>query len=238
MQQDTQRKSRPLTDLLLSIVIPSIVLMNFSDAENLGPRAALVVALAFPAGLGLYELLRYRATNYIALLGLVSVLLTGGIGLLQLDPKWLAVKEAAIPAVLGIAVLLSARVGYPLVKTLLYNPAVLDTDKISRLLRERGHEASFEARLTIANHLLGATFFFSATMNYLLATWVVTSPAGSEAFNEELGRMTLLSYPVIALPCMAMMLGILFMLGRSIKQYTGLGLEQALAPSLTGEQNP
>ena len=237
MQQDTQRKSRPLTDLLLGIVIPSIVLMNFSDAESLGPRAALVVALAFPAGLGLYELLRYRAANYIALLGLVSVLLTGGIGLLQLDPKWLAVKEAAIPAVLGIAVLLSARIGYPLVKTLLYNPAVLDTEKISSLLRERGHDAAFEARLTTANHLLGATFFFSATMNYLLATWIVTSPAGSEAFNEELGRMTLLSYPVIALPCTAMMLGILFMLGRSIRQFTGLKLEEALATSLSGDND-
>ena len=74
------RQSRALTDLLLGIVIPSIVLINLSDAERLGPQAALLVALAFPIGLGLYELLRYRAANYIALLGLVSILLTGGIG--------------------------------------------------------------------------------------------------------------------------------------------------------------
>jgi hypothetical protein len=37
------------------------------------------------------------------MLGFVSVLLTGGIGLLQLDPKWIAVKEAAVPAVIGLA---------------------------------------------------------------------------------------------------------------------------------------
>lgn len=224
-----QRQSRPFTDLLLSIVIPSIVLMNLSDAERLGPQVALVVALAFPVGLGLYELVRYRVTNYIALLGLVSVLLTGGIGLLQLDPQWLAVKEAAIPAVLGIAVLLSARLGFPLIRTLLYNPAVMNTEKISRALSERGFTEAFEERLSGANTLLGGTFFFSAAMNYLLATWIVTSPAGSAAFNEELGRMTILSYPVIALPSMAMMLAILFMLWRSIHKYTGLSLEEALA---------
>jgi intracellular septation protein A len=224
-----QRQSRPLTDLLLSIVIPSIVLMNLSDAERLGPQVALVVALAFPVGLGLYELLRYRITNYIALLGLVSVLLTGGIGLLELDPQWLAVKEAAIPAVLGIAVLVSARLGFPLIRTLLYNPAVLNTEKITRLLNERGFSEAFDARLAGANTLLSGTFFFSAAMNYLLATWIVTSPAGSAAFNEELGRMTILSYPVIALPSMAMMLAILFMLWRSIHKYTGLSLEEVLA---------
>ncbi len=228
-----QRKPRPLTDLLLSIVVPSIVLMNFSDADKLGPQLALVVALAFPVGLGLYELLRYRATNYIALLGLVSVLLTGGIGLLQLDPQWLALKEAAIPAILGIAVLLSAQLGYPLVKTLLYNPAILDTDKINRIVREQGHAEKLEARLSTATYLFGATFFFSAVMNYLLTTWIVTSPAGSPAFNEELGRLALLSYPVIAIPSMAMMLAIMFYLWRSIHGFTGLKLEEALSPSLS-----
>ena len=133
-----ERKPRPLLDLLLSIVIPSIVLMRFSGDDDLGASGALVVALAFPIGLGLYELLRYRQTNYIAVLGLVSVLLTGGIGLLQLDTGWLAVKEASIPAVIGIAILVSERLGYPLVRVLIYNPKVLDTEKISRLLLEHG----------------------------------------------------------------------------------------------------
>lgn len=225
----TQRKPRPLLDLLLSIVIPSIVLMRFSGEADLGPGTALVTALAFPVGLGLYELLRYRNTNYIAVLGLISVLLTGGIGLLQLDPGWLAVKEAAIPAIIGIAVLVSARLGYPLIRVLLFNPNILDTDRITRLLHERGVHAQFDRRLAQATQLLAATFFFSAVMNYLLATWIVTSPAGSTAFNEELGRLTLLSYPVIAIPSMLMMLGILVFLWRSIRRYTGLDLEEILA---------
>ena len=223
------RKPRPLIDLLLSIVIPSIILMKFSDDSNLGASGSLVVALAFPIGLGLYELIRFKVTNYIALLGLVSVLLTGSIGLLQLDAEWLAIKEAAIPALLGIAVLVSARLGYPLIKTLLYNPKILDTEKISRILRERGHADLFETRLLNATYLLSGTFFFSAVMNYLLATWIVTSPSGTSAFSKELGQLTLISYPIIAIPSMAMMLAIFYFLWRSIHNLTGLKLEEILA---------
>ena len=230
-----QRKSSPLIDLLFSIVIPSIILMKFSGDEALGARDALIIALAFPISLGLYELIRYRATNYIALLGFVSVLLTGGIGLLQLDSQWLAVKEAAIPAVLGIAILISIRLRKPLIKVLLYNPNIFNTEKITEILNQRGHLETFENRLLNATYWLSGTFFFSAVMNYLLASWIVTSPSGSVAFNEELGRLTLLSYPVIAIPSMLMMLVIIYFVWRSTQTLTGLKLEEILAPSLTGD---
>ena len=222
-------KPRPLIDILVSIVIPSIILMKFSGENDLGASGALVAALAFPIGWGLYELIRYRVKNFISLLGLISVLLTGSIGLLQLDSGWLAVKEAAIPAILGIVVSISAQIGKPLIKILLYNPMVLNTEKIALILRQRGHEKTFDIRLRNATYLLGGTFFFSALMNYLLATWIVVSPTGSEAFNEELGRMTLLSYPVIAIPSMVMMFGIFYLLWRCINRLTGLGLEEMLA---------
>ena len=222
-------KPRPLIDILVSIVIPSMVLMKFSGADDLGASGALITALAFPLIWGLYELVRFNIKNYIALLGLISVLLTGSIGLLQLDTQWLAVKEAAIPGLIGVVVLVSARLGYPLIKTLLYNPKVLDTERISRILDERGFAKLFETRLLNATYMLSGTFFFSALMNYLLATWIVTSPAGSEAFNEELGRLTLVSYPVIVIPSMLMMFAIFYFLWRSIHGLTGLKLEEILA---------
>ena len=219
---------RPLIDLLVSIVIPSIILMKFSGESDLGPAGALVVALAFPVGWGMYELVRFGVKNYIAALGLVSVLLTGGIGLLQLDTQWLAVKEAAIPGLIGLAVLVSARTRYPLIRTLLYNPTIMDTGKIKHKLEALGNTAAFESRLLNATYLLGGTFFFSAVMNYILAKWIVHSPAGSAAFNEELGRLTLLSYPVIAIPSMLMMLAIFYYLWRTIHGMTGLALEDIL----------
>ena len=225
-------KPRPLVDILVSIIIPSTILMKFSDVNELGASGALLVALAFPVAWGLYELIRFNIKNYIALLGLISVLLTGSIGLLQLDTQWLAVKEAAIPALLGIVVMLSARLGYPLIKTLLYNPKVLDTEKISRILSERNHDRVFEVRLLNATYMLSGTFFFSAVMNYLLATWIVSSPSGTAAFNEELGQLTLVSYPVIVIPSMVMMFAIFYFLWRSINNLTGLKLEEILASSL------
>ncbi len=230
------RKPRPLVDLLVSIVIPSVILMKFSGEENLGATQALVVALAFPISLGLYELIRYRITNYIALLGLVSVLLTGGIGLLKLDSEWLAVKEAAIPAILGIGLMISAHLRYPLIKKILFNPAILNTEKISQILDERGYNEIFETRLLNATYFLSGTFFFSAVMNYLLATWIVTSPSGSAMFNEELGRLTLISYPVIAIPSMLMMMGIFYFLWRSVHNLTGLKLEEVLVETDTAKK--
>lgn len=221
-----EHKPKPLIDLLVSIVLPSFVLMKLSDPEQLGATMALVVALAFPLGWGVIELARYRKFNFIALLGVISVLLTGGIGLLELDPKWLAVKEAAIPSIIGIAVLVSAYTPYPLVRTLLYNPKIIDTEKVEARLESLGNKQSFDARIHNATYYLSGTFLFSAIMNYLLATWIVTSPAGTPEFNEQLGEMTLLSYPVIAIPSMIMMMALMYYLWVTVRKLTGLTLEE------------
>ena len=68
-------------------------------------------------------------------------------------------------------------------------------------------------------------------MNYVLAKWIVVSPAGTEAFNDELGRMTLLSYPMIAIPSMVMLMAIFYYLWKTIHGLTGLSLEEIMANS-------
>lgn len=231
------QKSNPLLELLINILIPSVILMKFSGEQNLGAVGGLLVALAFPLGWGAIELLGRRKLNWFSVLGLVSILLTGGIGLLRLDTQWLAVKEAAIPGLIGLAVLLSARTRFPLVKTLLFSPALIDVPRVQQQLQARGTSRDFEGRLLKANHLLGGTFFFSAAMNYFLATWIVISPAGSEAFNAELGRLTLLSYPMIALPSMLMMMAVLVYLARAMRELAGLKLVEALNPALADRQS-
>ncbi|MFP5409609.1 MAG: VC0807 family protein [Gammaproteobacteria bacterium] len=228
MSDTTAARANPLVELAVTIVIPAVILMKASGDDVLGPIHALLVALAFPLGWGALELKRRGKPGWMAALGLVSVVLTGGIGLLALDPQWLAIKEAAVPGVVGLAVLGSAYTRYPLVKTLLYNPAVVDVARVQQHLDERGNVDTFERRLLLANTLLAGTFFFSSAMNYALATWIVTSPAGSTAFNEELGRLTLLSYPMIALPSMLMMMAVLIFLARSARRLTGLALADML----------
>jgi hypothetical protein len=229
MQPASTHKPRPMIDLMVSLVIPSVILMKFSGAENLGATAALIVALTFPLSWGLFEFFRYRQFNFIALLGLISIVLTGGIGLLQLDPQWLAIKEAAIPGLIGTGVLLSTYTRYPLIRTMVYNPKFINVEMIRQRLKESDNSGAFESRLQNATYLLSSTFLFSSAMNYILATVVVTSPAGSASFNEELGRMTLLSYPVIAIPSTLMMIGIFYYLWRTINGLTGLKLEEVLA---------
>lgn len=229
MNSAPTHRPRPMIDLMVSIVLPAFVLMKLSGEDALGASGGLIVALAFPLGWGLFELIKYRKFNFIALLGLVNVLLTGGIGLLELDTKWLAIKEAAIPATIGVVVLLSTFTSSPLVKTLLFNPNLMDVETIKQRLQKHNSSAAFEARLLKATYLVAGSFAFSATMNYVLAKWIVISPAGTAAFNEELGQLTLYSYPMIALPSTLMMMGIFYYLWRTIHDLTGLKLEQVLA---------
>lgn len=237
IQNVTPHKQRPIVDLFVSIIIPSTILMKLSGENDFGASGALITALAFPISWGLFELLKYKKLNYIAVLGLISVLLTGGIALLQLDLKWLAIKEAAIPALIGVAVLISTRTRYPLIRTLLYNPNILNVNKIQQRLETNNTSQMFETRLLYATYWLSSTFLFSAIMNYALAKWVVTSPTGSAAFNEELGQMTLLSYPVIAIPSMVMMTALFYFLWRTIHNMTGLELEEIILTNQPDEKH-
>lgn len=225
----TESETRsPLLEIAVTLLIPSLILMQLSKPEHLGAVGALLLALALPIGWGLRELLTSRKFSLFAGLGIVSLLLTGGIGLLELDTRWLAVKEAAIPGVLGLIVAVSALTRAPLVRVLLYNPMLLDIAKIDAALAGRGNLQAFESRLRGATWMLAGSFAFSSVMNYLLATWIVTSPGGSAAFNEQLGRLTLLSYPMIALPATLIMMAVLWYLAVGMKRLAGLSLSDAL----------
>ncbi|GAL03131.1 hypothetical protein JCM19237_6024 [Photobacterium aphoticum] len=224
----TEKKPSPLNDIIFNVIVPSVILMKFSSDEYLGAVGGLVVALAFPVLFGGYELFKYKKFNFISLLGIVSVLLTGGIGLLELDNKWLAVKEALIPGLIGIGVFISTFTKYPVVSKMLINDTVLNMSLIHEKLNEFGNKQKFERSLVTANYLFASTFVFSSVMNYVLAKVIVTSPSGTQAFNEELGRMTLVSYPMIAIPSMLMMMGIFFYMWRQIRQMTQLESAQIL----------
>lgn len=217
-----------MLSLALNIAIPAVILMKLSGENALGPVWALVVALVFPLGYGVADFARRREWNIVSILGFVSVLLTGGIGLMHLDPKWIAVKEAAVPAVIGIAVVLSLRTRFPIVRTLLYNDKIIRVHEVDKALARQGNRQAFDQTLVIASWMLAASFFVSAILNFVLAKWIVKSPPGTVAFNEELGRMTALSYPVIVVPSMVIMIATLWYLFRRIRQLTNLDLEQIL----------
>jgi len=224
----TQSKPNPLLEIGITVLVPAFILMKLSSPERLGPIGALLLALAFPLTWGLWHGVRHRKLNWFSVLGVVSTLLTGGIGLLKLDAQWLAVKEAAVPGLIGLVVLGSNFTKSPLIRVLVFNAQLFDVEKVNHALAARHNTVPFELRLRAGTFLLAGTFFFSSVANYILARYIVSAPAGTEAFNEQLGRLTLLSYPVIAIPSMLMMMGLMFWLARGAKQLTGMDLGDML----------
>ena len=228
--QKPQKKSHGslLANLALNIIIPTLILTKLSGEDDLGPRLAIIVALAFPIGYGLYDFLKTREANIFSILGVISILLTGGISLFELDPKYIAIKEAAIPGIIGLITLISHYTPYPIVEKLLFNEQIMDVEKIKRVAEERGASNTLQTRLRNTSYLVAGSFFLSSTLNYILAKWIVVSSPGTTAYTEELGKMTALSFPVIALPSMVVMMASLFYLFKGIEKLTALSLEDIL----------
>lgn len=226
--QPKPKKESMLANLLMNIVIPTLILTKLSSDEYLGATWGLVVALAFPVGYGLRDFLINKKFNAFSALGIVSVLLTGGLSLFHLAPEYFAIKEAAIPGILGIVTLFSMKTRYPLVKTFVYNDKVLKIHKVDAALQQYGTKKHFERTLTNASLMIAASFFLSSILNYVLAKIILVSQPGTTEFNAELGKMTALSYPVIALPMMIIMMGTLFYVFRSIRLLTHLTLEEVI----------
>jgi len=233
------KKENLLINLVFNILIPTLVLSKLSKDTLLGPVLGLVVALAFPLGYGVWDFLERRKANFISIIGFISVLLTGGLGLMHVGGMGFAIKEAAVPAVIGVAVLLSLKSKTPLVRSMLYNEQVIDVERVDAVLAEKGNRKEFDRLMVEASWLLSISFLVSAALNFGLARYLLKSPAGTAEFNAELGKMHFLSWPVIVIPSMAMMMFALWRLLGGIKKITGLELEQIFKtppPKATAEK--
>ena len=225
----TKQKATPrkmLIELVLCILLPTLILKYASSDEILGTNWALVAALSLPLAVAIFELIKERKIGFVAALGFISILLTGGIGLLKLPSDYIAIKEALIPGVIALATLVSSYTKYPLIRTFLYNDLIMDTEKIAEHLEQNDKQNAFDQMMVKATWMLAASFSLSAVLNYLLAIWIIKSPTGSEAFNSELGTMTLMSYPVIVVPCMIITVYALYYVISNIHRLTGLKLEE------------
>lgn len=213
------------SNLLFNIVIPTLILTKASGDDMLGPTLGVICALAFPLAFGLWDLRAAGKVNVFSVLGIVSVLLTGGISLLKLPPEYIAIKEALIPGLIGIGVLLSLNTRFSVVRMIILNDELLDVERLQHSVAERGEQHNFDRHLSVANKIVAASFFLSSALNYGLARYIVTSPAGTPEYNEQLGTMTALSYPVIVLPSMIVLGIAIWYLFKQVRQATGQGLE-------------
>lgn len=217
-----------LLNILLNIVIPTLILMKGSKEQYLGPTYGLLVALAFPIAYGLYDFSKTRKVNVFSIIGIVSVMLTGGISLFKLPPEYMAIKEASIPGLLGLICLGSIYTRFPLVRTFLYNDKVMQVDKVHNALVQANNVQAFESVLKYASYMLAGSFFLSSALNYILAKVILVSAPGTEAYNAELGKMMALSFPVITIPSLIVTFGALLYLFRNITRLTHLKWEDIL----------
>jgi hypothetical protein len=220
------KAENPFINLICNIVIPTIVLMKLSTEQRLGPLWGLIVALIFPIGYGSYDLVRRKKTNVLSILGFVSVLISGGLALAKIGGMGFAIKDAALPTIIGVAVLLSLRSKSPLVRELLYNESIIDVPRVDAALVARGHKEQFETMLRRASVYLALTFIASAPVNFALALYILRSPPGTPEFNAELGKMHWVGPLVIAVPSMIVMMTVFWKLMNGLAELSGLAQEE------------
>ncbi|MEQ3652869.1 MAG: VC0807 family protein [Glaciecola sp.] len=215
-------------NLIFNIAVPVLVMTYLSSDEYLGPMWSIAFALSFPLVFGFYDLKLTKKINPFSVLGIVSVILTGGISLLKLPAEYIAIKEAAIPGLIGIAVLITQFSKKPLVKALILNDQLVNWPKLNNTLEEKKLTETFNNKVAVSSYIVASSFFLSSVLNYLLAKWILVSEPGTTAYTEELGRMTALSYPVIVIPSMILLIIALMYLFKQISAVTGEPVESFL----------
>jgi intracellular septation protein A len=215
-----------MLNLLINVIIPTVIMIRFSDEDQLGGVGAMLLALAFPLLFGIYNIIKERKVGWIPILGIVSILLSGGFNLLKFPPEWIAVKEASIPLVLALAILVSAWINRPLARIFLNQ--MLDRETVDKALHERGTFELYEKRTAVATYLLAFAFLLSAALNFILARVIVTSDPQTPEYTKEIGRMTGLSFPVITIPVMLVLMGTIIYVMMTVSKLTGLEAEKVL----------
>ena len=220
----------PLFELIFTLVLPSLALDQLSKPESFGPFWALVVGLILPIAFGAWCLWKKRGWNVFSVLGFVTILLSGGLGVLKLDAFWFAVKESAMPVMLGLAFPLTHRFGRPLINALVMQPHIINVSSLNAsLAADPAKRSAFNATLFRASCGMGLGMMGSSVANFFLALWLLGGKEpGSEAFVKGIGKLNWVSLLVIGVPMTIVMLVVFIWLLRQIQRITGLGRDELL----------
>lgn len=223
--------------IFLNIIIP-VYILNNGTKYGLTPQLALIVALAFPLFGGLQSIIKDKKINFISLLGLLNILISGTLSLLTLGGIWFAVKEALFPLLIGIFVYFSSWGKTPFFETLFLNPAAFDTQMIQYKLIENNHNNNFKNLMKKATQWLSVSFLMSAILNFFLALYIfkplsdtLSTEEKQSLINQQLSQMTVYSLIVIMIPSIIFLGAILYFSIQKIKVMTGLKTEELFLKS-------
>ena len=249
-------KENPIYNLGFNIILPLIVLNkgqefiysilafiggSFSNdyllsvffSSKSAPIYTLFIALSFPFIYGLKDFVREKKINFVSLIGLISIALTGGLALLQLEGIYFAVKEAAIPLVLAFVALASIFVKKPLASLFIFKSSLFDTNLIQAKLISKNKEKDFKKLMNVSTLVLSCSFVLSAILNFIIAIFVfvdidshVREELKGQLINKQVADMTWMGYVFIALPLAFVTGFLLWWILKKLKALTGLGLEE------------
>lgn len=230
-EKSNKKKENSLVSILFNIVIPVIVMTKMNGTEGtfaLGPKVSLAVAVSFPLIYGIVHFVRSRQVNFISVLGFVSVLLTGVFGLMELSPVVMAIKEASVPLIIAVVVFVSIKLDKNVVYSLFFNEDIVDVDRIYSALDERNSREEFDKMFRSSSYWVVVSFLLSSILNFTLARIILQSQPGTEAYTEEIGKLTGLSFPIIAVPCTIILVVVMFYILKQTTKLTDIPLEEML----------
>jgi hypothetical protein len=257
MSEKKTAQDHPLANILINVIIPVLILSYLSKDPalqeklgktarfwHIGPLWGMILALALPLGYGAWHYIKTRKGNFFSALGLISVLLSGGLTLYLWNTDGtvkpnagllFGIKEALVPLVLGVAILMSHRSPTPLIRVFLYNDTIFDIPRIEKRVDEIGAQGGYDHILLGATRLFATSFFLSSVMNLVLAQWFFhgfdsRAIDALENYNAIIGRVTGWGFAVIGVPILAFLFFTLKKLLSGLQKLTGLSEEELMLP--------
>lgn len=257
MPAPKNQPEHPLANILINVLIPVLALSYLSkDPEfqlalgkavrpwHIGPLKALVVALMFPIGYGIWHFTKTRKPNFFSALGLISVLLTGGLTLFLWNKDGtvkpnadvlFGLKEASIPFILGLAVIGSHYTNNPLLRLFIYSDSLFDIPKIERRVDEINGRERYQQILFQATLMFAASFFISTVLNFGLSLFFLggldhAAANARELYNERVAKLTGWGFAVIGVPILIFLFFTLRRLLKSLGSLTSMKDEEMMLP--------
>lgn len=239
-----KQQDNPLANIMWNVLIPVVALSflgkNGDKFWNIGPVWGMLVAVSLPVIYGVHHLIKTKKPNFFSILGVVSILLTGGIAIMAYQdngtvdeqaPLWFALKEAAIPFVFGVTILISHWTKTPLVRVFLYNPDFFNIPAIEKRVEEKGKTPEYKKLIFTGTLLLASSFFISMVMNYFLAMYFLQGNTNSqEDFNDGVAKLTGWGFAVIGVPMLVILMVTMWKFVSGLRNLTGMDNEEILLP--------
>lgn len=227
MSKPTRPPVSFVTQLIVGFLVPTIILMNFSDESRLGPLLAMVLALMPPVLLEIYSFFSGRKASVLSLIAIVGVLLIGVISLFGLSEEWLGVRRAAV-YVIGAAVI----AGVLFFKKDWIDKGLgkmIDMPAVRKAAKTKDTEDLLVKHIAKVGYILAVFLLIIAVWSYILTIIVINAPTGSSDFNAQYAQLRLLGLPLVSLPLLIGMVGLLVYLATGFEKLTGIDIETLLS---------